>query len=71
MLDVGFPHAFQTVSLHQLDDPAKARSHVGGERFDLLRDPIVKQLDDPFHSVGSLLQKCNDYNPPWLRMRAG
>jgi hypothetical protein len=62
MLDGGLAHAFQTVILDQFDNPAKAGSHVAGKRFDLLRDPIIQQLDRPPHQMSGLLQKCNGHN---------
>jgi hypothetical protein len=50
MLDVRFSHAFQTVGLDELDDPAKARLHIRGQGFDFSRDPPVQQFDDPSHT---------------------
>jgi hypothetical protein len=61
MLYVGFVNSFETVSLDQLDNPAKPGLHVGRQGFELISNAIVEQLYAPCHPF-ILLHFCNIAN---------
>jgi hypothetical protein len=53
-------HLFETMYLDQVDNPTKARSHVGRENLEFIPNASVEQFGNPRRP--SVLHFCNT---PW------
>jgi hypothetical protein len=49
---------FETVSLDQLNDPAKTCQHIGRQGIEFIPNAVVKQLYEPRHQF-TLSHFCN------------